>query len=120
MTGASPQEALRSDNHTCTQAAAPRALAVRAWSEFMAENDWTEGDAVPSGHYPSGGKWAWAAGVSVACIPLIAIAPQSWKVPLSVASMAFLAMSLILLGTAEVRERRGRKAAPKPPLQEAA
>ena len=86
----------------------------------MTEHDWTEGDIVPSGNYPSGGRWAWAAGVSVVCIPLIAVAPQSWKVLLGIASMAFLAISLILLAAAEVRERRGRKAAPKPSLQEAA
>ena len=86
----------------------------------MTEHDRTEGDTVPSGHHPSGGNWALAMGVSVACIPLIAVAPQSWKVPLGIASMAFLGLSLILLGAAELRERRGRNAASKPPSQEAA
>jgi hypothetical protein len=73
---------------------------------------------VHTSHRPRAGKWAAAMGVSVACIPLVAIAPESWKVPLGIASMVFLAISLILLGAAEVRERRAAKSAPTRASQE--
>ena len=86
----------------------------------MAEHDRTEGDLVHTGHHPRGGKWAAAMGVSVACIPFVAIVPEPWKVPLGIASMVFLGISLILLGTAEVRERRAGKSTPTRASQEEA
>jgi hypothetical protein len=86
----------------------------------MLEHDRPEDDTVPTGDIPRGGTWAAALAVSVGCIPLIAIAPQSWKVPLGIASMVFLAISVILLGISEVRDRRGRKSTPKRAWREAA
>ena len=86
----------------------------------MTEHDPTEENPVHTKHHPRGGKWAAAMGASVACVPLVAIAPESWKLPIGIASMLFLTVSLILLGTAEVRDRRGRKSGPAHEAQEEA
>jgi hypothetical protein len=62
------------------------------------------GTAPEAPHVPHGGRWAIFAGVSIASIPLIAILPGKWKVPVIVVSLACLALSLIMLASRAVRD----------------
>ena len=39
-------------------------------------------EASQEGHMPRGGRWVAFTGLSIACIPVVAIVPGGWKIPL--------------------------------------
>ena len=54
-------------------------------------------DAAHEAHLPRGGRWALLAGASVAGIPVVAVAPDSWTMPLVAASLVLLVASVVAL-----------------------
>jgi hypothetical protein len=66
-------------------------------------------EATQEPHAPRGGVWALFATLSLGFIPLTAIAPESWKIPLAIVSLVFLALTLFALMRSARWERSGRQ-----------
>jgi hypothetical protein len=85
----------------------------------MAEHEMAEHEVAsphestqPHHHMPRGGAWLVFACLSIACILAIVIVPATWKMPLGIVSMAFLALSIAALALSGRRSPEERQRSP--------